>query len=104
MSASVRDRRRASATPVKRCAARRLTDQVPRTALRAKVQPTLRHIDALLPINMPPALAVETVDASMEMYTAHSLQCLRRTAIDKVLNLCGPSAPCGFTGQGFLLA
>jgi Asp-tRNA(Asn)/Glu-tRNA(Gln) amidotransferase A subunit family amidase len=103
MSASVRDRRRASATPVKRCAARRLTDQVPRTALRAKVQHTLRHIDALLPITMPPALAVETVDASMEMYTAHNLHYFRHTAVDNVLNLYGLSIPRGFTTQGFPL-
>jgi Asp-tRNA(Asn)/Glu-tRNA(Gln) amidotransferase A subunit family amidase len=72
--------------------------------MRAKVQHTLRHIDALLPINIPPALAVETVDASLEMYTAHNLHYFRRTAIDNVLNLYDLSVPCGFTSQGFPLA
>jgi Asp-tRNA(Asn)/Glu-tRNA(Gln) amidotransferase A subunit family amidase len=95
MSASTRDRLRT---------ARLLTDQVRWTALRAKVQHTLRDIDALLPITMLPALAVETVDASMEVYTEHHLQYLRHTAIDNARNLCGLSAPCGFTSQGFPLA
>jgi hypothetical protein len=38
------------------------------------------------------------------MYTEHNLQCLRHTAIDNVLNLCGLSVPCVFTSQGFRLA
>ena len=49
---------------------------------------------------MLPALPVETVDASMEVYTEHNLQYLRHTAIGNVLNLCGLSVPCGFTSQG----
>jgi hypothetical protein len=101
MSASVRDRWRASAAPVKRRATRRLTDQVHWTALRAKGQHTLRHTDALRPITMLPALAVETVDAAMAMYTARNLQRLRHTAIDNVLNLCGLSVPYRFTSQEF---
>jgi hypothetical protein len=104
MSASVRDRWRASAALVKRRAARPVTDQVHWTALRAKVQHTLCDIDALLPITMLPALAVEKVDASMEVYTEHNLQCLRHTAIDDVLNLYGLSVPDRFTSQGFPLA
>jgi Asp-tRNA(Asn)/Glu-tRNA(Gln) amidotransferase A subunit family amidase len=71
MSASPRDRWRASAAPVKRRATDRLTDQVHWTTLRAKVQPTLRDIDALLlPTTMFPALPVETVDASLEVYAS----------------------------------
>ena len=49
---------------------------------------------------MLPALPVETVDASLEVYAEHNLQYLRHTAIDNVLNLCGLSVPCGFTSQG----
>ena len=52
---------------------------------------------------MPPALAVETVDGSMEMYTAHNLHYFRHTAIDNVLNLYGLSIPGGFTNLGFPL-
>jgi aspartyl-tRNA(Asn)/glutamyl-tRNA(Gln) amidotransferase subunit A len=49
---------------------------------------------------MLPALAVEMVGTSMEVYTEHNLQYLRHTAIDNVRNLCGLSVPCGFTSQG----
>jgi len=92
MSASTRDRRRT---------AHRLTDRVHWTALRAKVQPTHRDIDALLlPTTTFPALLVETVDASLEVYTEYNLQYLRNTSIGNVLNLCGLSEPCGFTSQG----
>jgi Asp-tRNA(Asn)/Glu-tRNA(Gln) amidotransferase A subunit family amidase len=52
---------------------------------------------------MLPALAVEIVDASMEMSTEHNLPYLHHTAIDSVLNLYGLSVPCGFTSQGFPL-
>jgi hypothetical protein len=100
MSASVRDRWRASAAPVKRRSAHRLTDQVHWTALRAKVQHTLCDIDALLPITMLPALAVEKVDASLEMYTEHNLQYLRHAAIDNVLSLCGLAVPVGLPARG----
>jgi Asp-tRNA(Asn)/Glu-tRNA(Gln) amidotransferase A subunit family amidase len=95
MSASTRDRLRA---------ARPLTDQVHWAAMRAKGQHTLSDIDALLPTTRLPALAVEIVDAFMEMYTAHDLHYFRHTAIDNVLNLCDLSVPCGFTSQGFPLA
>jgi aspartyl-tRNA(Asn)/glutamyl-tRNA(Gln) amidotransferase subunit A len=69
--------------------------------LRSKVQRTLHNVDALLvPTTMLPALPVETIDASMDTYTAHNLQYLRNTVIGNVLNLCALSIPCGFTGQG----
>jgi Asp-tRNA(Asn)/Glu-tRNA(Gln) amidotransferase A subunit family amidase len=100
MSASARDRWRASAASVKRRATHLFADQVHWTALRAKIQHIFRDIDALLlPTTVLPALAVETVDASMEMYTEHNLQYLRNTAMDNVLNLCGLSVLCGFTSQ-----
>jgi hypothetical protein len=104
MSASVRDRWCASAAPVKRRSAHRLTDQVHWTPLRAKGQYTLRNADTPLPTTMLPALAVETVDASLEMYTEHNPQYLCHTAIDNVLKLYGLSILCGFTSQGFPLA
>jgi aspartyl-tRNA(Asn)/glutamyl-tRNA(Gln) amidotransferase subunit A len=69
--------------------------------LRSKVQRTLHNVDALLvPTTMLPALPVETIDASMDTYTAHNLQYLRNTVIGNVLNLCALSIPCGFTRQG----
>jgi aspartyl-tRNA(Asn)/glutamyl-tRNA(Gln) amidotransferase subunit A len=49
---------------------------------------------------MLPALPVETVDASPEVYTEHNLHYLRNTTIGNVLNLCSLSVPCGFTSQG----
>jgi aspartyl-tRNA(Asn)/glutamyl-tRNA(Gln) amidotransferase subunit A len=69
--------------------------------LRAKVQRTLRDVDALLvPTTMIPALPVDVLDASMEVYTERNLQYLRNTVIGNVLNLCALSVPCGFTSQG----
>ena len=66
MSAPVQDRWSASAAPVKRRSAHRLTDQVHWNPLRTNVQHTLRDIDALLvPTTMLPALPVEAVNASM---------------------------------------
>jgi aspartyl-tRNA(Asn)/glutamyl-tRNA(Gln) amidotransferase subunit A len=101
MSASVRDRWRASAAPVMRRAAHHITDPVHWTALRAKVQHIFRDIDALLlPTTMLPALAVDTVDASLEVYTECNLQYLHNTTIGNVFDLCGLSMPCGFTSQG----
>jgi aspartyl-tRNA(Asn)/glutamyl-tRNA(Gln) amidotransferase subunit A len=71
------------------------------TELRARVQRTLRDVDALLvPTTMIPALPVAAVDASMEAYTERNLQYLRNTVIGNILNLCSLSVPCGFTRQG----
>jgi Asp-tRNA(Asn)/Glu-tRNA(Gln) amidotransferase A subunit family amidase len=105
MSASVRDRWRASAAPVKRRTAHRLTDQVHWTALRAKVQHILRDIDApLLPTTMLPALPVETVDASPEVYTEHNLQYLRNTTIATCLTCAASPCPVGLPARSYPLA
>jgi aspartyl-tRNA(Asn)/glutamyl-tRNA(Gln) amidotransferase subunit A len=53
---------------------------------------------------MLPALAVETVDASLEVYTEHNLQYLRNTTIGNVFDLYGLSMPCGFTSHGLPIA
>jgi aspartyl-tRNA(Asn)/glutamyl-tRNA(Gln) amidotransferase subunit A len=71
------------------------------TQLRDKVQHTLRDIDVLLvPTTMIPALPVEEVDRSMEIYTERNVQYLRNTAIGNIIGLCGLSIPCGFTSMG----
>jgi aspartyl-tRNA(Asn)/glutamyl-tRNA(Gln) amidotransferase subunit A len=71
------------------------------SALRARVQHTLRDVDALLvPTTMIPACPVETIDASTDTYTTYNLQYLRNTVIGNVLNFCALSVPCGFTRQG----
>jgi Amidase len=102
MSASTRDRWRASAAPVQRRVAHRRTDQVQWTALRARVQHALGDFDALLwPSTLLPTLPVETTDASLVVYTEHNLQYLRNATIGNVFNLCGLSTPCGFTSQRF---
>jgi aspartyl-tRNA(Asn)/glutamyl-tRNA(Gln) amidotransferase subunit A len=69
--------------------------------LRSQTVNTLKNVDALLvPTTAIPALPTAEVDADMETYTARNLSYLRNTAIGNVLNLCGLSLPCGFTGQG----
>lgn len=69
--------------------------------LRAKVQHSLRDVDALLvPTTMIPAKPVEEVDTTMESYTERNLQYLRNTSIGNILNLCALSVPCGFTSEG----
>jgi Asp-tRNA(Asn)/Glu-tRNA(Gln) amidotransferase A subunit family amidase len=101
----VRDRWRASAAPVKRRTAHRLTDQVHWTALRAKVQHILRDIDApLLPTTMLLALPVETVDASPEVYTEHNLQYLRNTTIATCLTCAASPCPVGLPARSYPLA
>ncbi len=69
--------------------------------LRAEAQASLRHVDALLvPTTMIPPLPVAEIDGSIEAYMARNTQYLRNTAIGNILNLCGLSLPCGFTGKG----
>jgi aspartyl-tRNA(Asn)/glutamyl-tRNA(Gln) amidotransferase subunit A len=61
----------------------------------------MRDLDALLvPTTMIPALPVQQIDASPEVYATHNLQYLRNTVIGNILQLCGLSVPCGFTSQG----
>ena len=71
------------------------------TRLRARAHQALRDVDALLvPTTMIPALPVQQIDASPEVYATHNLQYLRNTVIGNILQLCGLSVPCGFTSQG----
>ncbi|MGQ4808163.1 2-amino-5-chloromuconic acid deaminase [Candidatus Entotheonellaceae bacterium PAL068K] len=82
-------------------AAEYLTTTQAWTALRVRAHDALRDVDALLvPTTMIPALPVDEVDASMQVYTERNLQYLRNTAIGNILNLCGLSVPCGFTRAG----
>jgi Asp-tRNA(Asn)/Glu-tRNA(Gln) amidotransferase A subunit family amidase len=95
----------APAPPPLSGAQRRLTDQVHWTALRAKVQHILRDIDApLLPTTMLPALPVETVDASPEVYTEHNLQYLRNTTIATCLTCAASPCPVGLPARSYPLA
>lgn len=69
--------------------------------LRAKVQETLRHVDALLvPTTMIPPMPIAEMDASNEAYRDRNMQYLRNTLVGNVLGLCGLSVPCGVTSQG----
>jgi aspartyl-tRNA(Asn)/glutamyl-tRNA(Gln) amidotransferase subunit A len=70
--------------------------------LRAKVYNALKDIDALLvPTTCLPTKPVAEVDADMDTYLNHNAIYLRNTNIGNILNLCGLSAPCGFTAEGF---
>jgi aspartyl-tRNA(Asn)/glutamyl-tRNA(Gln) amidotransferase subunit A len=70
-------------------------------ALRARVQRTLRDVDALLvPTTMLPARPIAAIDASPERYAEHNVKYLRNPSLGNVLNLCGVSLPCGFTEEG----
>ena len=69
--------------------------------LRGEAMNALRDVDVLLcPASAIPAVPVEEVATDLEVYTARNLQYLRNTYIGNLLNLCGLSVPCGFTGEG----
>ena len=69
--------------------------------LRAKAGCTLKNIDALIVPTTPiPAKPVADIDTDMDNYLTHNMIYLRNTSIGNVLNLCGLSVPCGFTGGG----
>jgi len=69
--------------------------------LRAQAGRTLEDIDALLvPTNPVPAKPVAEIDTTMDEYLAHNMHYLRNTSIGNILNFCGVSVPCGFTGSG----
>jgi aspartyl-tRNA(Asn)/glutamyl-tRNA(Gln) amidotransferase subunit A len=71
---------------------------------RARIQETLRDVDALLvPTTMVAARPVADIDTSPERYMEHNMKYLRNTSLGNVLNLCGVSLPCGFTGDGLPL-
>ena len=69
--------------------------------LRARAGRTLEDIDALLvPTTPVPAKPVAEIDTNMDEYLAHNMRYLRNTSIGNILNFCGVSLPCGFTGSG----
>jgi aspartyl-tRNA(Asn)/glutamyl-tRNA(Gln) amidotransferase subunit A len=69
--------------------------------LRAKAANTLKDIDALLvPTTPTTAKPVGEIDTNIEDYLAHNMRYLRNTSIGNILNFCGLSLPCGFTGSG----
>ncbi len=70
-------------------------------AVRAQAVERLRDIDALLlPTTPVPARPVAEVDADLETYFQWNMTYLRNSSIGNILNLCGLSLPCGFTGTG----
>jgi aspartyl-tRNA(Asn)/glutamyl-tRNA(Gln) amidotransferase subunit A len=69
--------------------------------LRKSLKDTLRDIDVLLMPTTPlPALPVSVVDKDLDTYVAHAKIYARNTRIGNVLDLCGLSIPCGFSGEG----
>ena len=69
--------------------------------LRREAVQQLRDVDALLcPTTAIPACPLAEVDGDMDAYQGRNLQYLRNTAIGNILDLCGLSVPCGFTGEG----
>ncbi len=61
----------------------------------------LEDVDAVLcPTTPIPACTLAEADDNMEVYSHKNLLYLRNTAIGNILNLCGLSVPCGFTGDG----
>jgi len=69
--------------------------------LRAKVNHSLRDVDALLvPATIIPAVPVAEADADMDTYSDRNMSYLRNTIVGNILNLCGLTVPCGFTAEG----
>jgi aspartyl-tRNA(Asn)/glutamyl-tRNA(Gln) amidotransferase subunit A len=61
----------------------------------------LRDIDVLLaPTTIIPAEPVSELDRDNGTYSRKNLLYLRNTSTGNMLNLCGLSIPCGFTGDG----
>ena len=69
--------------------------------LRVKANASLRDVDVLIVPTTPiPAKPVAEAETSFESYSEINLAYLRNTSIGNILNLCGLSVPCGFTGEG----
>lgn len=69
--------------------------------LRREAVLQLSDLDAVLcPTTPIPACTLAEADADMETYLRKNLMYLRNTAIGNILDLCGLSVPCGFTGNG----
>jgi aspartyl-tRNA(Asn)/glutamyl-tRNA(Gln) amidotransferase subunit A len=74
------------------------------TALRREASRALAaaRVDALLvPTTMIPPLPAAPLAADLAAYAQRNVEYLRNTSIGNILDLCGLSVPCGFTGQGF---
>jgi aspartyl-tRNA(Asn)/glutamyl-tRNA(Gln) amidotransferase subunit A len=69
--------------------------------LRLEAVRQLMDFDAVLcPTTPIPACPLAEVSTDMDAYSRRNLMYLRNTAIGNILNLCGLSVPCGFTGDG----
>ncbi|MFH1241503.1 MAG: amidase [Pseudomonadota bacterium] len=78
-----------------------LQSQLDWNRLRQKANDSLRDIDVLIvPATIRPALPLAEADRDMDTYSGINVAYLRNTSIGNILNLCGLSLPCGFTGTG----
>jgi aspartyl-tRNA(Asn)/glutamyl-tRNA(Gln) amidotransferase subunit A len=69
--------------------------------LRREAVRQLSDLDAVVcPTTPIPACPLAEADADVEAYLRKNLLYLRNTAIGNILDLCGLSVPCGFTGDG----
>jgi aspartyl-tRNA(Asn)/glutamyl-tRNA(Gln) amidotransferase subunit A len=69
--------------------------------LRAEAVRQLMDFDAVLcPTTPIPACTLAEANGDMDVYSRKNLMYLRNTAIGNILDLCGLSVPCGFTGDG----
>jgi aspartyl-tRNA(Asn)/glutamyl-tRNA(Gln) amidotransferase subunit A len=69
--------------------------------LRLEAVRQLMDVDAVLcPTTPIPACTLAEANDDMEVYSHRNLMYLRNTAIGNILDLCGLSVPCGFTGDG----
>jgi aspartyl-tRNA(Asn)/glutamyl-tRNA(Gln) amidotransferase subunit A len=69
--------------------------------LRQEAFSQLTDVDAVLcPTTPIPACTLAEADGDMETYMRKNVMYLRNTAIGNILDLCGLSVPCGFTGDG----
>jgi aspartyl-tRNA(Asn)/glutamyl-tRNA(Gln) amidotransferase subunit A len=69
--------------------------------LRREAVRQLSGLDAAVcPTTPIPACPLAEADADLEAYLRRNVLYLRNTAIGNILDLCGLSVPCGFTGDG----
>jgi aspartyl-tRNA(Asn)/glutamyl-tRNA(Gln) amidotransferase subunit A len=70
--------------------------------LRVEAVHQLEDVDAVLcPTTPIPMCTFDEANDDMDAYASKNLLYLRNTAIGNILDLCGLSVPCGFTGDGF---
>lgn len=69
--------------------------------LRQRAARRFHQVDLLLaPTCMIPAAPVDAVDVDFATYMRYAGRYLRNCFVGNLLNLCGISVPCGFTGDG----